>query len=98
MPAMNRVAVSRRRRLASAALFVLTIWSGTGLASAEALAWADGPSWEHLVAMVLGLGIYADPFKRIWPRRRVMVADLPRLRRELHQDVPNALPEWLRRP
>lgn len=94
---MYRPIASRRRRVATAALWILVIMSGTGVTAPEVLAWSGGPSWEHLVALLSGLFLYADPFHRIWPRRRVMVADLPRLRRELSTRVPNAPPETIRR-
>lgn len=89
---MYLTTVSRRRRFATAALWVLTIWSGTSFGAAGAVAWSGGPSWEHLLALLSGVALYADPWHRIWPRRRVMVADLPRLRRELPTGAPDALP------
>jgi hypothetical protein len=88
---MDRPVASRQRRLATAALWVLTIWSGTDVVS-----FSRSVSWEIVLGLASGLFIYADPFRRIWPRRRVMIADLPRLRRDLTPEVPNAVPERIR--
>lgn len=74
--------------MATAALWVLTIWSGTDVVS-----FSRGLSWEVVLGLASGLFIYADPFHRIWPRRRVMIADLPRLRRELSNEIPRGVPE-----
>jgi hypothetical protein len=80
-----RTVTSRRRRIATAGLWLLTIWSGT-----DVLSWADGVSWVHVVGLLSAAFLYADPLHRIWPRRRATIADLPRLRRELTPKEPEA--------
>ena len=91
IPAMYRTVTSRTRRIATASLWFLTMLSGTDVVGAP-----DGLSWIHLVAAASAAFLYADPLHRIWPRRRVTLADLPRLQGDLRPAVPDAFPEALR--
>ena len=65
--------------------------SGTDVVGAP-----SGFSWIHGFAALSAAFLYADPFHRIWPRRRVTIADLPRLQGELPGDVPEGLRETVR--
>ena len=55
-----------------------------------------GFSWIHVVAVATAVFLYADPFHRIWPRRRVTLADLPRLQGDLPAELPDGLREVVR--
>ena len=82
-PRVHRTVTSRRRRLATGALLMLTIWSGTDLAT-----WPGGISLIHLTGLFLGAWVATDPLRRIWPRRRITIADLPRLQGDLPRQLP----------
>jgi hypothetical protein len=88
---MYRTVTSRRRRIATAALWFLTMLSGTDVVGAPA-----SLSWIHVFAAASAWFLYSDPFHRIWPRRRVTVADLPFFQRDLPSRIPEGLPESLR--
>ena len=90
-PGVYRTVTSRRRRIATAALWFLTLLSGSDVLGAP-----GGLSWVHVFAGLTAAFLYADPFHRVWPRRRVMLADLPRLEGDLPASVPDALPEAIR--
>ena len=88
---MYRTVTSRQRRIATAALWFLTVLSGTDVVGAS-----GDLSWIHVVAALSAAFLYADPFHRVWPRRRLTVADLPRLRGDLPVDLPDGVPEVVR--
>jgi hypothetical protein len=88
---MYRTVTSRRRRIATAALWFLTMLSGTDVVGAP-----GSLSWIHLFAAASAAFLYGDPFHRIWPRRRVTLADLPRLQGDLPTRVPEGLAETVR--
>lgn len=88
---MYRTVTSRRRRIATASLWFLTLLSGSDVVGAPA-----GISWVHVFAGLSAAFLYADPFHRVWPRRRVTLADLPRLEGDLPTSVPAAMPEAVR--
>ncbi len=90
-PGVYRTDISRQRRIATAALWFLTVLSGT-----EIVAASDGLSWVLVVAALSAVFLYADPFHRIWPRRRVTLADLPVHRPDLRSELPDATPETVR--
>jgi hypothetical protein len=56
----------------------------------------SGLSWIHIFAAASAIFLYADPFHRIWPRRRVTIADLPRLQGDLPTGYPEGLRETVR--
>jgi hypothetical protein len=86
-----RTVTSRRRRIATAALWFLTVLSGTDVVGAS-----GDLSWIHVFAALTAAFLYADPFHRVWPRRRVTIADLPRLQGDLPVELPDALREVVR--
>ena len=88
---MYRTVTSRQRRIATAALWFLTMLSGTDVVGAP-----SGFSWVHVFAAASAVFLYSDPFHRIWPRRRVTLADLPRLQGGLPSSVPDSIPEAVR--
>lgn len=88
---MYRTVTSRRRRLATAALWLLTMLSGTDVVGAP-----GSLSWIHVFAAASAWFLYSDPFHRIWPRRRVTLADLPRLQGDLPTRTPEGIPETVR--
>ncbi len=65
--------------------------SGTDVVGAP-----SGLSWIHVFAAASAAFLYADPLHRIWPRRRVTLADLPRLQGDLPTTGPEAIPETVR--
>jgi hypothetical protein len=91
IPGVYRTVTSRTRRIATAALWFLTMLSGTDVVGAP-----TGVSWIHVFAVASAAFLYADPFHRIWPRRRVTLADLPRLQGELPTSTPEGLRETVR--
>ena len=88
---MYRTVTSRQRRIATAALWFLTVLSGTDVLGAP-----GGLSWIHVVAGLSAAFLYADPLHRIWPRRRVTLADLPLLQGDLRAELPDAIMERVR--
>lgn len=85
---MYRTITSQRRRIGTAVLWTLTIWAGT-----DVVADSSGVAVEDALGLITGALIYLDPMHRIWPRRRVTVADLPRRSRILRREMPAATPE-----
>jgi hypothetical protein len=88
---VHRTVPTRRRRIATASLWFLTISSGTDVATASAIF-----SSILVVGLVTAILMYADPFHRIWPRRRVTIADLPLLRRDLATPATGSVPQDIR--
>lgn len=88
---MYRTVTSRQRRIATAALWFLTMLSGSDVIGAPA-----GLSWIHVFAALSAAFLYSDPLHRIWPRRRVTVADLPLLQGDLRTELPEATPARVR--
>jgi hypothetical protein len=90
-PGVYRTVTSRQRRIATAALWFLTMLSGMDVVGAP-----GGLSWIHIFAGASALFLYADPLHRIWPRRRVTLADLPILQGDLRREIPDRIAERVR--
>ncbi len=90
-PRVYRTVTSRQRRIATAALWFLTMLSGTDVVGAP-----GGISWIHIFAAASAIFLYADPLHRIWPRRRVTLSDLTVLHADLRHGGPEPIAEPVR--
>lgn len=71
-------------------LWAMAAWTTIGLVANLAGAL---PLIGPLAGLAGGVFVFADPMHELWTKKRVTLADLPRLTRELPSGVPDAVPD-----